>query len=334
MIDKINFLKKEIEKAETIALFWHEFIDWDALWSILALWEICEKLWKKVEYFTTSEPSKQFFFIHWIHKIKTEFTEKKYDLLIFCDTSCPEAQLDQIRNNHLEFFENQNKFVIDHHISNQKYWNYNIINPQEASTCNIIYDIINKNRKDLRDKKIATLVLLWIITDTGCFTFPSADKTTFEKTAKLIEKWAEKEKIIKNIFSNNSFNWIKFVAKLIKRSKIKNQIVYTYFTDKEIEKENIDIETAKSAMQTITSIKEWKIFVLIRKTKRNQIKGSVRSTEGLAKDIAQNLFWWGGHLAAAWFKTQLKWKTTYSFKKQVKNIIKKIEKFLNSETNK
>ena len=61
MLEKI---KQEIENANTIAVFGHEVIDWDALGAILGFGRLLEKQWKTISYFTPNKPSHVFDFLH------------------------------------------------------------------------------------------------------------------------------------------------------------------------------------------------------------------------------------------------------------------------------
>ena len=63
MLEKI---KNCLDEAHSVALFGHENIDGDALWSILGFWALLEKQWKEVSYFTPHKPSHVFEFLNLI----------------------------------------------------------------------------------------------------------------------------------------------------------------------------------------------------------------------------------------------------------------------------
>lgn len=79
--------KSLLKKSKSIALFGHTNPDGDCIGSMLGLGKILEKQGKKVSYFTPTKPSKLFHFLPDIKKIKSDFDEKKYDLLVFVDFS-------------------------------------------------------------------------------------------------------------------------------------------------------------------------------------------------------------------------------------------------------
>ena len=111
MLEKI---KSCIDEAHSFALFWHENIDWDALWSILGFWSLLEKQWKKVSYFTPNEPSHVFNFLDALDKVKTEFDYWDYDVIVFLDFN-QYSRIPAFTQWHEEYFDAHKKIIIDHH---------------------------------------------------------------------------------------------------------------------------------------------------------------------------------------------------------------------------
>jgi nanoRNase/pAp phosphatase (c-di-AMP/oligoRNAs hydrolase) len=77
--DKIQKLSQILNQNKSFAIFMHENPDWDTIGSALAVWRILEKLWKKVDYFCPSKPSKKFYYLEEVKKIQTEFDFADYD---------------------------------------------------------------------------------------------------------------------------------------------------------------------------------------------------------------------------------------------------------------
>jgi len=314
-------LKKLLESSQKIAIFWHENIDWDCVWSMLWLWSLLEKQWKKVSYFTPSQPSKIFNFLPNIKKIKTNFDYGKYDLLIFTDFTWY-WRISKFTKNKSKYFDDNRLIIIDHHAET--------ITPKHAilkkdihsiSACEIVFEISYKRRKKLYDKNIATYLYLWLTTDSGNFRFDQWLQTPrlLNNALKLIKLWADKKSIIDNMFRTKSFQSIKFMQKVLDRMIQDWNIVYSYYEDSELSKYKLDEEEAvywQFIMQDIS----WPDIVILFKKIWKYIKWSIRSKKTDASKIAQS-FWWWWHRNASWFKVEFKW----NFIKQIKEIVKKIK---------
>lgn len=110
--DQLQAFKIKVEAAHTIALFWHHNIDWDAIWSVLWLAWVFEKLGKKVSCFTTVAPGAYFSFVKDITTIQTTFDYGQYDLIGFLDFTWYN-RIGWCTLWHEEYFNNANLFVVD-----------------------------------------------------------------------------------------------------------------------------------------------------------------------------------------------------------------------------
>lgn len=94
--------------------------------------------------------------------------------------------------------------VIDHHPSNPKFWTHNLIYPKQSSTCEILYNILKEFWYDKYiNGKIATCLLMWIITDTNSFINTNSSSDALQAAWELMDKWASHQKIIFNLFRKN-----------------------------------------------------------------------------------------------------------------------------------
>jgi len=80
--------------------------------------------------------------------------------------------------------------------------------------------------------------------DSGNFLFDEDHVRIFTNALALIKLGADKKLIVDNILRSKSINTMKFVQILLERMKIKNDILSTYYTDKELTRYHIDQEEA------------------------------------------------------------------------------------------
>ncbi len=304
--EQVKVLKKILEKSQKIGIFGHRNVDGDAIWSCLALWEILEKQGKQISYWTTVEPNPSFDFLPWIEKFKTNFDfHPHYDVLIFLDTANPIQLLDTFWVWHEAYFEKMNTVVIDHHISNTKYADLNIVDDTSSSACEILTEILKEIDDNAITPEVATYLFLWLSTDTGHFIYERDSSRTFWIAQYLLEKWADKKFIVDNLYRSTTLQWTQFIWMLINRIKKENWVIWTYYHKQELDTYNIDKEQADSILSILNRIKHDGVLALVKIYDHESpmfLKASLRSKWNIDVSEIASKFWWGGHKAAAGLK--------------------------------
>jgi len=323
--DVTNFLTTldYLKNWQHIALIGHDNIDWDSLGSVLAMKRWISKRFpeKKVYAYTNKKPSSIFDFL----EPEIEYWENlkiadEVDLIITLDSANLERFWEFYTNNK-EKFEITSIINIDHHISNSKFWAINIVNEVPA-TAQLVYEILSlfDNKlakvmwKSVFDEKIATYLLMWILTDTKNFTIPTTTSKTLKIAAELIEKWADKDLLIKNLFQSKSIEQLKLQALVIDRiEKIeKDEIIwyFSYISNEDLENLWLDPEDGglrEGLVNILLEIKDAN-FVSLWRIKDDETSVSFRSKDDFDVNAVANKIWWGGHKNASWAK--LEWKLT------------------------
>ena len=318
-------IKIKLEQSNTIAIFWHQSIDWDAIWSMFWLWLQLEKLWKEVSYFTPDEPNSNFSFLP-IQNLCTEFDYWTYDLIVFVDFST----YNMIRKFsiwHEEYFDAQQKVIIDHHIFSAKLPNsIEFRDDSSISAAQLIFELTQQWRPDLIDSEIATLLLTWIMTDSWNFRFDEWEESirVSRNNLALLEKWANKKQIIDNVFRSKSYEDFEFMQIILWRLRKTGDIVYSRYSQEELDKFWLHPDSADYALYLIWDIKDQNL-VILWKEKDDCIKFGIRGKwKYNCRDIAQQ-FWWWWHANASWCSVEKSWdleKDVVNFVEQVKSLLK------------
>lgn len=318
-----------LKKAHKIAIFGHDHVDGDCVWSMLWLGTLLEKLGKIVSYHTTYAVWSSLHFVPWYKKIKTTFSySKSYDLLIFLDFT-EYRRIYNLTADHKEYFDSMPLLIIDHHIGPSPKKDAIMVKDTWCMSCaELIFEHIQKRRPKQIDEKIATYLYLGLTTDSGNFQYDSNHERIFTNALWLIKYGAQKKFVIENLYYQDSMQTLKFMQTVIERIKLKHNILYTYFTEEECKKINIDTENADQWFYAATKVHGPKLFVRFR-IEKHRIKWSLR-TRGSSKvncaDIAHDLFGGGGHKPAAGFSVDLDKKTKLDT--QLQNIIQQIHSYL------
>ena len=320
-----------IDQAKKIALFGHMSPDGDCIGAMLGLGRLLEKQKKGISYFVPNKPSKVFNFIKGIKRLKSNFDYKKYDLLIFVDFTWINRMwiLPQAKPS---YFAQKPIIVFDHHPDNGLDQGIVIKDVKSISTCEILFEYTSKRRPQLYDKEIATYFYLGITSDSGNFLFDEDHIRTFTNALKLLKLGAEKDFVVNNLIRKRSLNSIKFLQLLLNRIKQKDDLLYTYYDEDELEKYDIDQEEAAYGLHIIQNIDGPQIVLLIRKIgnvirwslRAKKLEWEIRSKWKIDCNKIAKALWWWGHRLAAGFSVPIKGK----FEQQIEEIVRYISKMI------
>ena len=291
-------LKNKITNSKSIAIFWHDYIDGDCIWSMLWFGSLLTNMQKNVSYFTWHKPAKKFDRIPNINFIKTDFDYREYDMIIRVDFN----STDRISKFDSSYFESKNIYILDHHPSTQILWITNIIDTDKSSACEIIWNFIDYIYSDLITPEISTYLLLWMMTDTGNFEYEKNSEEIFGIATNMIKKWANKKFIVNNLLPKYDQSYFDFLKIFVNRITKKEKIVYAYILLSDLQ--NFEIENIDDIPNFRNFIMnyEWvDLSIYITQLNKDKLKFSMRSKSWIAWPIAE-YFWWWWHPNAWSFK--------------------------------
>ena len=310
-----------IKQSKNIALVWHDKIDGDSLWSTMALKYWLENKFpeKKITAYTNRKYPAVFEFLNpEINFGENLKLDEDTDLIITLDAANLDRLGDFYKNNK-DKFEKTTIINIDHHISNDKFWAINLVDGTSPATAQFLYEILkfldktptNLWLKKWMDKRVATYLLLGILTDTQVFMIPLANDKTLKIAAELIEQWADKQNLINNIFLNKSLWELKLQGLVLDRiSKIENDKIkayWSYYTNEDLLNLWLDPDDSwlgRALPSVLMQINDAD-FVALWKIKDNETSVSFRSKEFDVNKLASKL-WWGWHKNASGAKIDKK----------------------------
>lgn len=307
-------LKKEKDKffnylinSKKILLINHRRMDWDAYGSLAWFYYILQNIWwYEVKCINSDFIPEIFDFLDDkdIFDKNLDFSNYEPDMVIWFDIASLEQIWDIYKNNTL-FFKNYTFVNIDHHISNDWFWNINIVDTSSSSTCELVWEIIKDFWfKRYMDSKIATFLLTWIITDTNSFFNTNSSSNSFLASSELMSYNPRHQEIILNLFKKKSYNKIKLWWEVLKNLKDIDWVIVWNIIPKNIftstKTTNNDISWLLD--EFLTTVDWLKVAFLLYELDDGKIKGTFRSK---TDEIDLNLFcqkwsWWG-HSRASWF---------------------------------
>ena len=195
---KLNLLQ-ECKGAKRIGISGHIRPDGDCVGSCLALYQYLRKCMPDSEVKVYLEqPADIFREIEGFSLICSEFPdEQPFDVYFALDC----AQ-DRLGGAEKYFAQAAKKINIDHHISNPGCGDVNYVMPKVGSTCELIYDLMDKEQLD---KGMAMAIYIGMIHDTGVFQYSNTTPDTLRKAAELIRFGFDFPRLIEETFYQKTY---------------------------------------------------------------------------------------------------------------------------------
>ncbi|MDR0607129.1 MAG: DHH family phosphoesterase, partial [Candidatus Peribacteria bacterium] len=252
-----DLIQAQLETAQTLALFGHQNIDGDALGAMYGLGLQLEKLGKTISYFTPDEPSPLFSFLE-VNNLQTTFDYGVYDLLVFLDFT-EYGRICTFTKGQEAYFDQQEKIVIDHHLSDSELVNATIQRDDTAiATCELIYEMTTQRweGKKLFDTSIATFLYMGMISDSGNFRHDEKHQTLrlMEDALGVIKHGADKQAVINNLFRNKSYEDLQFMQKILGRMQRDGEIFYSRYGQAELEAYGLHRDSADYALYLMVDV--------------------------------------------------------------------------------
>ncbi len=192
---------------------------------------------------------------------------------------------------------------IDHHKSNEKFGDLNLVDETAAAVCEILYGILKQWDIDWNDQ-IANALYTGITTDTGSFKYESTSSETLRIAADLIDYGADINIIRTSIWENEPYNRIHALSNVLDNIKLSEdgRISWIKISLEEIERHQLnngDLESFVDYPRTITGVE---VALFIKEMEKGQLKVSVRTKSCIDATKIASVFGGGGHKRAAGFK--------------------------------
>lgn len=192
-------LLRESQGARKIGISGHIRPDGDCVSSCLALYQYLSKCFPDVYLKVFLEKSPAVFRkLKGYDDIDSTFAEDTvFDLFFALD--CAPDRLGEAE----KYFRAARKSVnIDHHISNPGGGMLNFIRPEAGSTCELIYDLMEKDRLD---GDLAMAIYTGMIHDTGVFQYSNTTPEAMEKAARLLRFGFDFSGLIEETFYQKTY---------------------------------------------------------------------------------------------------------------------------------
>uniref|UniRef100_A0A7C3RJA1 Bifunctional oligoribonuclease/PAP phosphatase NrnA n=1 Tax=Dictyoglomus thermophilum TaxID=14 RepID=A0A7C3RJA1_DICTH len=307
-----------IEKYQDFILFTHINPDGDAIGSILGFYYFLLEIGKKPYIFLNS-PIPSFYRFLLKGDVNTiSNLDRSYNIGIVFDCS----DIYRVKED-LNVKEKTKILInIDHHTSNSKFGDINIINEKASSVTEIIYDILTKSKFNI-SINVAACLLTGLITDTGSFRFSNTTPKSLKVASNLVKIGVDISSISKEIYEKRKLSSLKLLGISLLRINVDKDIAWSFINMEDMEKYNATLEDTEGIIDNLRMLKDVRVVVFFYPINEKTLKVSLRSKDNRidVSKFAQS-FGGGGHKEAAGFQVKNNNSDVYNL------VINKLKEFI------
>jgi phosphoesterase RecJ-like protein len=190
---------------------------------------------------------------------------------------------------------------IDHHVSNPKYGDLNLIDSTSPATGQILYDLIT--RLDLpMPAESRDAIYVAVSTDTGSFQYPSTTAKTYEMAADLVRRGLDVGTINSQTYDENPYRRLELMRALLNTLERTPDGLVAHWTMRDQTRIDLALrpEDSEGLIDVIRAIRGVQVAVFFEELPDGKIRVSMRSKDR-RYDVCQiaTEFGGGGHALAA-----------------------------------
>lgn len=217
---------------------------------------------------------------------------------------CGEISRISGRSNRDEVFKKCNKtFCLDHHASSTPLADFNVIIPETAATCQLVWQLFKALQKYglIVDKAMAEAVYVGILTDTGGFRYSNTSAETHIIASEIFSLGANHYAISKQVFESNPLRSmkLKFAAMGVADFSCGNRVAITYVDSKMLKSAGATLKDSDGIVEELRNIDSVEVACLCKEQADGSIKVSMRSKTSIDVSKIGMKFSGGGHKRAA-----------------------------------
>jgi len=288
-------LLQECKGVKRIGISGHIRPDGDCVGACLALYQYLCKCMPDCEVKVYLEqPPEIFSEIRGFSEIHSEFGEEQpFDVYFALD--CAQDRLGEAEK---YFVQAAKKINIDHHISNQGCGDVNYIMPKVGSTCELIYDLIEK---EMLDRELAMAIYIGMIHDTGVFQYSNTTPDTMEKAAHLIGFGFDFPRLIEETFYQKTYVQSQVMGQVLLESTLLlgGRCIAGLVDRKTMDKYQVGPKDFDGIVNQLRNIKGVDCAIFMYESNPSEYKVSLRSNEKVDVAKVVSFFGGGGHVRAA-----------------------------------
>ncbi len=290
--------KALIDRSGSVAIVTHSSPppDADAVGSAAAVAELVRQMGKQYRIFLDVSPAQDFAFLASEYDIHTGAPDTAgYDCVVFTDASDLRVTGQAGAAFHAAGLPT---LVIDHHATNSGYGTINLIDAQQTSACELIYDWIQAIGFPV-DVRLATALLTGIVGDTQALRVGNITPALFHKIGVLLAAGADFSMIVGQVITRKPRGLLKLKGRALANARTERGVMWTALAASDYAGLPLQVGDSPDVVTEMLSEDGVRVSATFIAHATGEIKVSMRAKQGhdVARIAAQ--YGGGGHKQAA-----------------------------------
>lgn len=319
----MSLVKKDAERfrdllasAKRVLCICHRGPDGDAVGALLGSGLLFEQLFPQAHVsFHCADPPlpETFSFLPGVARVQGPPETMEGDVAVFLD--CAEPKLTDMHLSHPQLFDGTiPTVVIDHHPDNPRFGTVNLVDPQAASSCEVIVAVADFLGWQFSGD-IATCLLTGVYTDTGGLLHSNTTSSVYRTVARLLRAGARRQAIVRAVFRTAKLSTLRLWGRVLENIDLTAEGgAISAVRESDFRATGADYSELTGAIDYVNAVPGMR-FSLVLSERGGVVKGSLRTLRDDV-DVAKmaGTFSGGGHRRAAGFslegrlKPEVRWK--------------------------
>ncbi len=289
-----------IDRADRVLILTHINPDGDAIGSLLSVWHALRAIGKQALPLASSPLpgyAKWLAGAEQIQVYEPGMVFPDVDLVVMVDTATL-MRIGRIYDEHAQTIINLPIVIVDHHITNDAAGTVNLITPDAASTCELLYDLFHSMGIAITPA-MATCLLMGVTTDTQSFQTSATTAESLRVAADLLELGADQNRIVHEVYYALPASSAELIAQALIEMRRDGPIAWTRVTLAMMRAAGADDEAVDEVVRMMQRIAGVQALVVFKERQGGTTKISLRSNQPI--NVANLAMRWGGggHAQAA-----------------------------------
>jgi len=284
--------------AQRITAIGHENPDADTLGAALAIRRVGERYGVPAEVVMADPVPPYLQFLPGVAEVRTA-PALEPDLAVVVDAG-DLARVGRVATDHADWLARARIVNIDHHVSNPGFGAVNMVDPDAASTCEMVTLLLPDLGVEL-DPELATVLLAGIVNDTHTFAHPNVSPRTLRVAASLVEAGASLAAIHRAIYAEKPFAtltlWGRALAGVASASG--GRVVHAALTAAMMAETGTSLDASEGFIDLLGLAREADIVLLFKEQTPAITRVSIRTSARADAVAVAAAFGGGGHARAA-----------------------------------
>ncbi|MBM3237827.1 bifunctional oligoribonuclease/PAP phosphatase NrnA [Candidatus Poribacteria bacterium] len=288
-MDVIEEILRVLENHNKFVISTHISPDGDALGAQLGLLSFLNDLGKQVWAVNTDPVPAVYKFLPFSDVISSS-PPALFDILIVVDA----GSLVRIGDDLSKVLLPEKAIInIDHHVTNDRFGNYNWIDADACAVSELIYQLIKRHGMSIGQKR-ASCLYTGIMTDTGGFRFSNTTPVAHRIAAELIAEGISVDEIYRFVYESLPSSRIKLLGLVLSTLQVSldGKIAWICVTQNMYERTGTTQEDTENFIDYVKSIATVEVALFFVELKSGKTKVSFRSKNEF--DVSKVAANWGG----------------------------------------